>query len=232
MESIDTHNSWHRTPRLSLDAQFWLRIGCVLPFSLAAWGVFLWWSFQEVPIYASQWVEKISSWSEAVTASAATVLNGGGGDTDNAMAEPANHHVSRPLSSYSQRWQWRALSDASWLWVHGNKDAFISKASAREGKFRQNKEEDPFGVIKFLDFLRRSQGSSVAFVHPHSLFPITQHAVDGSRHGSGLPSTAHHDFATLAPSHFNNHWTFAFVPLLQAVLPKELALDREMAITD
>ncbi|MGC1952552.1 MAG: hypothetical protein WA970_08285, partial [Gammaproteobacteria bacterium] len=62
--------------------------------------------------------------------------------------------------------------------------------------------------------------------------PITQHAVNGLRHGSGLPSAAHYDFATVTPSHFDNPQTTTFVPLLQAALPKELELDLEAEVAD
>nr|MBS0019094.1 hypothetical protein [Gammaproteobacteria bacterium] len=235
MESIGTNTAWRRTPRLSSDAQFWLRIACVLPFSLAAWAVLLWWSFQELPIYLSQWVDKISGWTEAVTASAGTMLNAGKGDTNGMLPRLPDRPVSKPLSNYYPQplpWQWRGMSETGWPWVRGNKDVLRRQVSARENKFWQNKEEDPFGVIRFLDLLRRSNGSSAAFVRPRSLFPITQHAVNGLRHGSGLPSAAHYDFAKVAPSHFDNPQTTTFVPLVQAALPKELELDLEAEVAD
>ena len=232
MESIGAINSARRTPRLSLDSQFWVRMACVLPFSLVAWGVFMWWVFQEAPGYASQLADKVTSWTDAVAASVATGLTRERGDADKVTSALADREIARPVVDYPQSWRWRGLSNTSWQGRFAEKTVLGQIASSSPDRLRQNRELDPFGVAKFLDHLRRSEHGRVAFVNPGSPFPITQHAAALLR-GSSFPSVPHDGVvaatrSALAPALASEAHRFlatATVPLMEAGLHRDLEVD-------
>lgn len=223
MESADTDNSRRGSRRVSSDRQFWLRIACVLPFSIIAWGAVVWWALQEVPIYAAQLVDTISNWTSAQTDSAPAEHNAVKESAIPRVPEPTAYNALVEHSADAGQWQWRALTQTARFDNLHLFDASDQQTFAGEHKSRQNGTVDPFGAAKFLDFLRRSTNSSgIAFIYPRSRFPISLHATNGSRHGSGLPSTMPHRFAASVPLIAEHRGSSAPAPVMQAALPNDL----------
>jgi hypothetical protein len=230
--SADTINSSHRTPRLSSDGQFWLRMALVLPFSLAAWVVVVCWAVQEVPIYASQLVNGVSNWTDATRASAVTLLTGRKGDANGVASGRPKRHVSRSLSGYPHSWQWRGLLDTGRLSGLSTGDASSPRVAVGENRIRQKAIFDPFGVAKFLEFLRRSNHHAATFVQPRPLFPITQHAIEALLHGSHLPLSTRSGFGGLTRLASGNDGSFPVVSSVNAGFPWHFELGSVSAIRE
>lgn len=212
LKPIDKINSSRGVPRLSLDGQFWLRMACVLPFSLAAWAVLLWWVVQELPIHAAQLVDKVSTWTaEVVIGPVAAVVEGGKRDTNTIGSGRADHPASKSPLGDPQSWHWRGQANPGWPQGFAHGDIPKRNLSAVDEGWGQEQQEDPFSAAKFLDLLRRSNHSSVAFVPPRALFTLSHNAARDSPGGSSLLNPSDHKFTAFVPSRSKHHQTPALV---------------------
>lgn len=233
MESIDPINSLRRSLRLSPDGQFWLRMLCILPFSLGVWAFILWWAFQQLPIYASQLADGLSSWTNLVAGSADPLLIGGDGDAEKmARSTAAARGVSGQPSNYPQRWRWRGVFGTAAPRRFGKLVVTAEELLPAQVGIPPKEEVDPFGVTRFLDRLRRSQNDWVAFIRPRTLFPITQHAANGSSHDSSLPTITRTSFASSRSAEPTPDHPLSTVSLVAAELPEHVEVDTRTPIPE
>lgn len=222
LKRTDKSNTSCRSPSLTLDGQFWLRMACILPFSLAAWTVLVWWVFQELPIYASQFVDQVSHWTaEVVTGPVAAVVKGGERLLHKTESRAADYPATKSLENYPQPWQWYGPSGAAWPMGFSSVALVNRGLSDVDERSGPDPRGDPFSVTKFLDLLRRSNHSSVAFVPPPSPFPLSRHSANGSRAGPSLLFTTHYKFTAFTLPRYKNDQNSAVVSLAHVGLGEE-----------
>jgi hypothetical protein len=223
LRPTDKIKTSRRSPSLSLDGQFWLRMACILPFSLAAWTVLIWWAFQELPIYASQFVDRVSHWTaEVVTGPVVAVVKGGEGPPNKTESRAADYPVTKSLENYPQPWRWHGPSGAAWPMGFASVALVNRSLSDVDEWSGPDQPDDPFSVTKFLDLLRRSNHSSVAFVPPPTLFPLSQHPANGSPEGPSLLSTTHYKLTAFTLPRTKNDRNSALVSLVYVGLVEGL----------
>ncbi len=161
---------------------------CLLPFSLTLWAWLIWWAFQQVPMYASQLVDELSSWTQMTAASATMLPHGGDGDSSTMRGRAADPMMSDRLSSYPQAWRWGRPFIGAELTGFGNFGVAAEAVIADRVGNRHQEDVDPFGAASFLDRLRHPRSEWPAFTRPQSLFPISRAAASASLNGSSLES--------------------------------------------
>jgi hypothetical protein len=180
-----------------------------------------------VPIYAKQFVGELSGWSTAVVDSMATVLSVVKQDYRETASKGTEVGVSTERSGYAQLGQWARPFEAAWPDAFAVFNVSSQEHLSGEQESKETKRVDLFSAATFLDSLRRSNNSSIVFVQPHSLFPISSYTVSGSQHGSYVPSSARHGYVGAKPSASENDRFLLPFPLVQAALPD--ALEPEVA---